>query len=81
MVNQHAQNILEINMISNTFIRRTCKKICQRNFNEKLKNRKLIQEFALKVKEIDNDVWVNYLLNDINIDDNIVIDDLRFSRI
>ena len=54
------------------------KKYAGEIFNEKLKNRKLIQEFAQKVKEIDNDVWVNYLLNDINIDDNIVIDDLRF---
>jgi len=54
------------------------KKYAKEIFNEKLKNRKLIQEFAQKIKEIDNDVWVNYLLNNINMNDNIIIDDLRF---
>ena len=54
------------------------KKYAKEIFNEKDKNRELIQTFAQKIKEIDNDVWVKYLINDINHLDNIVVDDLRF---
>tara|TARA_B100000925_G_scaffold285373_1_gene261618 strand:+ start:52 stop:576 length:525 start_codon:yes stop_codon:yes gene_type:complete len=44
------------------------------------KNRIIIQDFAQKVKEIDFDVWVKYLIRNFkNISNtNIVIDDLRF---
>ena len=59
-------------------------------FGDNTKNRPIIQDFAQKIKELDEDVWVNYLLRNIdqndnqdgnqndNQDDNIVIDDLRF---
>tara|TARA_X000000950_G_C13771958_1_gene601381 strand:+ start:413 stop:940 length:528 start_codon:yes stop_codon:yes gene_type:complete len=54
------------------------KKFAKEIFNEKSKNRKLIQDFAQKVKEIDPDVWVKYLINNLDLEKNIVIDDLRF---
>ena len=54
------------------------KKYAKEIFNQKDKNRELIQTFAQKIKEIDNDVWVKYLINNINHADNIVVDDLRF---
>lgn len=47
-------------------------------FKDTTKNRPIIQDFAQKVKEIDENVWVNYLLRNIDKNDNIVIDDLRF---
>ena len=50
-------------------------------FNLKFKDRQIIQDFAQNIKNIDPDVWVNYLIRKLNmIDDskNIVIDDLRF---
>ena len=46
------------------------------------KDRKLIQSFAQKLKEIDENVWINYLDNklktELKDEDYIVIDDLRF---
>lgn len=53
-------------------------------FNMKGKNRQLLQDLAEKLKEIDQDVWVNRLDREINkiittdTETNIVIDDLRF---
>ena len=49
-------------------------------FKDHSKNRPIIQDFAQKVKEIDENVWVNYLLKSIDKNDNIVIDDLRFQN-
>lgn len=58
------------------------KKYAKEIFNLKFKNREIIQKFAQSVKEIDNDVWVKYLIN--NLDKHkhkhIVIDDLRFKN-
>lgn len=54
------------------------KKYALEIFNEKNKNRKLIQDFAQKIKEIDNDVWVKYLLDKADLTKNIIVDDLRF---
>lgn len=54
------------------------KKYAKEIFNDTTKNRKLIQDFAQKIKEIDPDVWVNYLLRNVKDSENIVIDDLRF---
>lgn len=55
------------------------KKICKKVFDMKYKNRQLLQEFSEKCKEIDKDVWVNYLERAITKETgNIVIDDLRF---
>lgn len=56
------------------------KKYCIEIFLMKYKNRKLLQNFAQKIKEIDNDVWINYLDSEIEKADtcNILVDDLRF---
>ena len=55
---------------------------CAKIFNMNCKDRKLIQSFAQKLKEIDESVWINYLDNKLKTelkDENyIVIDDLRF---
>ena len=44
------------------------------------KNRKIIQDFAQKMKEIDENVWINYVIDKINKDNakNIIVDDVRF---
>lgn len=51
-------------------------------FGLKHKNRQVIQDVAEKMKEIDPDIWIKYIQNKIdlhtNLNDNIVIDDLRF---
>tara|TARA_E500000331_G_scaffold345574_1_gene383306 strand:+ start:162 stop:713 length:552 start_codon:yes stop_codon:yes gene_type:complete len=50
-------------------------------FGMERKNRKLIQDFAEKMKEIDEDVWIKNLdktLTNRGGMDNVVIDDLRF---
>lgn len=56
------------------------KKYCKEIFNMEYKDRKLLQDFAQKMKEIDNDVWIKYTMNEINNDkkSNILLDDLRF---
>ena len=54
------------------------KKYAKEIFNDTTKNRQLIQDFAQKIKEIDQDVWVNYLLRNVKYSENIVVDDLRF---
>ena len=53
------------------------KKYANEIFNIKVKDRAILQDFAQKIKEIDPDVWVNYLIRQITTD-NIVVDDLRF---
>ena len=58
---------------------RPIKDICNDIFGMEYKDRKLLQQFAEKCKEIDRDVWVKYLERDILKETgNIVIDDLRF---
>lgn len=48
-------------------------------FNMKNKDRKLLQQFATKMKEIDENIWIKRLDNKIkDISDNIIIDDLRY---
>lgn len=56
------------------------KRYCKEIFDMKYKDRKLLQNFAQKMREIDNDVWVKYTMNKINIENkpNIIVDDLRF---
>ena len=57
------------------------KKYCKELFNMEYKDRKLLQDFAQKMRDIDKDVWVNYTINKINTDNSkhtIIIDDLRF---
>ena len=54
------------------------KELAIKLFNMNGKDRHLLQTLAEKMKEIDEDVWVNVLLRDIANKDNIIIDDLRF---
>lgn len=44
------------------------------------KDRKLIQDFAEKMKEIDNDIWIKHLDKKIKGKNNIIVDDLRFEN-
>lgn len=45
-----------------------------------LKDRKLLQNIGQKLREIDQDVWVNAFLNLIKNEDNVICDDLRFKN-
>lgn len=54
------------------------KQIAKELFGMKQKDRRLLQIIADKMKEIDPDVWVNYLISEIKTQDNIVIDDVRY---
>lgn len=56
------------------------KKYCAEIFGIQEKKRSLIQDFAQKVKEIDQDVWVKYVIRNIHssTSNHFVIDDLRF---
>ena len=56
------------------------KKIAKEYYGMVNKDRKLLQDLAYKMKEIDNNVFVNYLIKNMNKYDNIVIDDLRFEN-
>ena len=48
------------------------------DININVKDRKLLQQFATKMKEIDENIWIKRLDNKIkDIYDNIIIDDLR----
>ena len=48
-------------------------------FDMKIKDRKLLQQFATKMKEIDENIWIKRLEFKIkDISDNIIIDDLRY---
>ena len=47
-------------------------------FNVEYKDRKLIQDFAEKMREIDQDIWVKKVEDKIKDKEDIVIDDLRF---
>lgn len=56
------------------------KKYALELFDMKYKNRVLIQDFAEKMKEIDENIWIRLLDKEIDKIDNIVIDDLRFEN-
>lgn len=56
------------------------KEIATDLFQMTQKNRLLLQNIADKMKEIDPDIWIKYLLSDIGDKDNIIIDDLRFEN-
>jgi len=49
-------------------------------FNIEQKDRKLLQIIGDKMKEIDKDIWIKYLLKKIKNKNNIIIDDLRFQN-
>jgi cytidylate kinase len=54
------------------------KEIATDLFEMKTKNRKLLQHLGDKMKEIDKDVWITYLMRSLKNKDNIIIDDVRF---
>ena len=56
------------------------KKYTTEIFDMSYKDRKLIQDFAEKMKEIDNDIWIKHLDKKIKNKTNIIIDDLRFEN-
>ena len=56
------------------------KDIATEMFNMKTKDRSLIINVASKLREIDPDVWSNYVLNQANNLNNCIIDDLRFQN-
>lgn len=51
-------------------------------FGLKNKNRAIIQDFAQKVREIDDEVWIKYLIRKYREENysNIVVDDVRFPK-
>lgn len=49
-------------------------------FDIKNKDRKLLQTIADKMKEIDKDIWIKYVIREIKDKNNIIIDDLRFQN-
>ena len=58
------------------------KKYCKEIFGMVNKDRKLLQLFSKKMKEIDNNIWINIIDQEL-IKDNgnkIIIDDLRFDN-
>jgi len=62
-------------------LKEIAKDLWSEQFECNQKPRKLLQDLGMKMREIDQDVWVNYVLRIVHIlpkDSNIVIDDLRF---
>ena len=47
-------------------------------FEMQNKDRKLLQDIGTKFREIDEDIWVKYLLKKVKNKDNIIIDDCRY---
>ena len=47
-------------------------------FNMKEKDRKLLQDIGTNLRKIDDNVWINYIIN--KYDDNIIIDDVRYNN-
>tara|TARA_Y100000591_G_C21811863_1_gene688389 strand:+ start:939 stop:1466 length:528 start_codon:yes stop_codon:yes gene_type:complete len=56
------------------------KEIANNLFNMKDKDRILLQQIGTKMREIDQDVWVDTLLRKINDYDDIIVDDVRFEN-
>ena len=54
------------------------KELCTDLFNMKYKDRKLLINFANKMREIDSDVWINQILKQTKDKDNCIIDDVRY---
>ena len=49
-------------------------------FSMEGKNRSLLIGIASKLREIDEDVWVKYVMNQVTDLENCIIDDLRFQN-
>jgi len=56
------------------------KKLAVELFDMKEKDRKLLQDIGTKMREIDKDIWIKYLLNNIKDDQNVIIDDVRYEN-
>lgn len=56
------------------------KEIAKDLFNMQGKDRKLLIDIGKKMREIDENVWVNYTLNECKEHNNIIIDDIRYSN-
>ena len=58
------------------------KKYATEIFNLEHKDRKIIQDFAQKVREIDDEVWIKYLIRKYKNcnSENVVVDDVRFPK-
>ena len=58
------------------------KEVARSIFDMRVKDRKLLQEISGKMKEINSDIWINYLDRKMKEEENmnIVIDDLRFEN-
>tara|TARA_B110000459_G_scaffold194054_1_gene233005 strand:- start:269 stop:772 length:504 start_codon:yes stop_codon:yes gene_type:complete len=71
------KNILKLEKYS---FANNVKKYAKEIFEMKYKDRKLIQDFAEKMKEIDNNIWIKQLDKEIKDKVHIIIDDLRFEN-
>ena len=49
-------------------------------FNMKYKDRELLISIGTKMRAIDNDIWIKYLLKDNQHEDYLIIDDLRYQN-
>ena len=56
------------------------KDIARDLFKMNYKDRHLLQTISDKMKEIDPDIWIKYVIHQIEHTDNIIIDDLRFEN-
>ena len=50
------------------------------NMDPQKKNRKLLQDIGTKMREIDKDIWIKYVLKESNNLDCVIIDDVRFEN-
>jgi len=71
------KNILKLEKYS---FANNVKKYAKEIFEMEYKDRKLIQDFAEKMKEIDNNIWIKQLDKEIKDKVHIIIDDLRFEN-
>lgn len=56
------------------------KQLAEELFCMKEKDRKLLQDIGTKMREIDKDIWIKYVLNNIKDDQNVIIDDVRYEN-
>ena len=63
-----------------TSIAKKLKLIAFELFNMNTKNRKLLIDIGTKMREIDQDVWINYTINDCDQFENVIIDDIRYEN-
>jgi len=54
------------------------KTLCADLFGMEVKDRVLLQRLGAKLREVDNDVWLLYLVNRMPLDRDIVVSDVRY---